>query len=253
MPGNFRSGIDYDHDRNQHSLTGAKIALDRFLSMLKATSLLDVGAGKGNWLAAALQIGVHDVLGLDGVPPENRELFVDSSLIKTVDLTQPVYLNRKFDIALCLEVAEHLDAGSAHTLVETLCTHSDQVVFSAACPGQRGQHHVNCQWPAFWQQLFNARGFACFDSLRWAIWDESRIEPWYRQNVFLARKDPNRAGSEARIPSVIHPEMVRHIDLPVHRDFIEGRLSPKLYARLALSSFSNRLIHRLTSMAQSSR
>jgi hypothetical protein len=122
-------------------------------------------------------------------------------------LSEPFDLGRRFDLALCLEVAEHLDADAGAVLVDSLAAHSDAIFFSAACPGQPGQHHVNCQWPEYWQALFNARDFACSDAIRWRIWNDSRIEPWYRQNMFFAFRDCPSAGKEPRIAPVIHPEM----------------------------------------------
>ena len=92
--------------------------------------------------------------------------------------------------------------------MENLVAHSDRVVFSGACPGQSGQHHVNCQWPEYWQSLFNAVGYTCDDSIRWKIWNIDEIEPWYRQNMFVATRTPDRAGEEPRIKAVIHPQML---------------------------------------------
>ena len=89
--------------------------------------------------------------------------------------------------------------------MDSLVRHTDVVLFSAACPGQFGQHHVNCQWPGYWQNLFNERGYACCDDIRWSIWSDERIEPWYRQNMFIARRDMALAGKEKRLESVIHP------------------------------------------------
>jgi len=93
--------------------------------------------------------------------------------------------------------------------VRSLVTHSDIVLFGAACPGQPGQQHINCQWPEWWQKIFNSYGYLCDDSFRWKIWDDRRIEPWYRQNTFLARSDATKAGTEARLPPVVHPDMMR--------------------------------------------
>ena len=53
-------------------------------------------------------------------------------------------------------------------------------------------------------------GFSCSDEIRWKIWNESRIEPWYRQNLFIARRSAE-AGTEARILPVIHPEMICYL------------------------------------------
>jgi SAM-dependent methyltransferase len=200
--------IDYDHARNLHTLEGAAAALSSILNSPMPNSLLDIGCGTGTWLRAAVELGVSDVAGVDGVHAPEGSLFIDKDKIAFLDLTAPFKLNRRFDVALCLEVAEHLPESSADILISSIVAHADTILFSAAIPGQAGQHHVNCRWPSYWQEKFNNHGFACDDSVRWQIWDDTRIEPWYRQNMFWARRDPSQAGHEPRLRSVIHPEMI---------------------------------------------
>jgi hypothetical protein len=201
--------IDYDHAKNCHTTEGAATAFSKLLAHLPTPpcSLIDVGCGTGVWLRAALENGVSDVAGIDGVALAADRLLVPGSLITCHDLTRPIECIRRYDVALCLEVGEHLSGALADTLIASLTGLTDTVVFSAACPGQRGQHHVNCQWPAYWQTLFNNHGFICSDSVRWLIWDEQKIEPWYRQNMFLAVRDPLAAGTEPRIAAVRHPDL----------------------------------------------
>jgi hypothetical protein len=43
------------------------------------------------------------------------------------------------------------------------------------------------------------------------MWPCETIEPYYRQNCFIAFKDFETAGSEDRILSVIHPEMLENL------------------------------------------
>ncbi len=143
-----------------------------------------------------------------GVRIDEAHLLFPPAFFRQQDLTERWDLGRKFDLVLCLEVGEHLPPASAATLVESLVAHSDLVAFSAACPGQNGQHHVNCQWLEYWQRLFNGSGYVCDDSIRWKIWNIEAIEPWYRQNMFLAARAPTRAGQEPRIRPVIHPQML---------------------------------------------
>lgn len=202
------SAVAYNHSANAHSLAGAERGLSYILARRAVASLLDVGAGTGTWLRAAQRRGIADVMGLDGVPTGGRELCVDKGLVAIADFRQPIDLGRKFDAALCLEVAEHLPEAAAATLVATLCRHADFIAFSAAAPHQDGDHHINCQWPIYWQALFNAEGFACHDDLRHAMWDDHQVEPWYRQNIFSVHRDPALAGREPRIPSLIHPDMM---------------------------------------------
>jgi SAM-dependent methyltransferase len=203
--------IDYDASRNLHTLQGAQAALAVLFSDWKPTSVLDIGCGRGTWMRAAIDQGVGEVAGVDGVVLSDDQLFVPAKLVQQCDLTQPWSLGKRFDAALCLEVAEHLDECFAEGLILSLARQADVVVFSAACPGQLGQHHVNCQWPAYWQRIFNNCGFSCSDAIRWRIWDDARIEPWYHQNIFMANRDPRSAGQESRIKPVVHPEMRRYL------------------------------------------
>jgi hypothetical protein len=203
--------IDYDHALNLHTQDGPREAFKSIFVTELPRSLLDVGCGTGTWLKAALDSGVTDVFGVDGVVVPENSLLVPRTLFSQQDFTRPWNLGRRFDAVLCLEVAEHLDGVHADQLLDTLVAHADTVIFSAACPGQRGQHHVNCEWPNWWQKRFNDRGYSCDDAVRWTIWDNAGIEPWYRQNMFRATRDLQRAGREPRIPSVVHPDFLRDV------------------------------------------
>jgi len=249
--------IDYDHSRNLHTVRGAEAALAVFFKDWKPASLLDVGCGTGTWINAALEQGVRDVYGVDGVEIPEESLLFDRERFRNVDLTGPWNLGRRFDVALCLEVAEHLDEIYADGLIESLTRHSDTIVFSAACPGQLGQHHVNCQWPYYWQWIFNSKGFACSDPFRRLIWDMEEIEPWYRQNVFLARRS-GEAGSEPRVPSVKHPTMDHHsvssAVLSGERSMLErvesGYLSMGWYVAVPFRAFAAKIGRRLSGHAR---
>ena len=53
----------------------------------------------------------------------------------------------RYELAVCLEVAEHLNESSADNLILQLTNLANRVLFSAAIPGQGGLHHVNEQPP----------------------------------------------------------------------------------------------------------
>ena len=158
------------------------------------TTVIDVGCGEG-WFVKAFENGDVQATGVDGS-------WVDGA--GHVDLTKPPYPDLgPYDLALCLEVAEHVHKAHAAALVEWLTRSAPLVVFSAAIPGQGGTGHVNEQWPAFWSDLFALNGYGCDDRLRWQVWDDDRICPWYRQNLFTAR-----AGAAHSTPRpVVHPAM----------------------------------------------
>ena len=238
--------IDYDHALNLHTLDGARAAFSKLPGGVLPASVLDVGCGTGTWLRAALDQGVTDAFGIDGVPIPAKQLLIPADMFRCLDLTRPVELGRKFDLVLCLEVAEHLDQAHADALLGTLTRHADCVLFSAACPGQPGQHHVNCQWPQWWQQRFNSLGYACDDEIRCKLWDEAAVEPWYRQNIFTARKDLRRASREPRLKAVIHPDMLRLFAEASFLTAIEnGSMSVPWYLQIPFRALATKVSRRV--------
>jgi SAM-dependent methyltransferase len=206
--------INYHHGANRHTEEGPSVALPILIGLNHPNSLLDVGCGTGTWLKTALDLGINDVFGVDGIELPDQQFLISKNLFKKMDLSGGWNLGRRFDLALCLEVAEHLPASSAELLVKSLTLHADKILFSAACPGQEGEGHINRQWPAYWQGLFNKHQFRCEDSLRWKIWELNAVEPWYRQNLFMAIKDAGQAGSEPRIHPVLSPAMFSDNSMP---------------------------------------
>jgi hypothetical protein len=172
------------------SFQAANIVLPAVIRLLDeggvpVRSVVDVGAGVGPWLKAAQGLGISDVLAVEGAWVRGVEALVAEDCYRYADVGKQLSIGRKFDLALCLEVAEHLPATDAATLVANLCSHSDVVLFSAAIPHQGGVQHVNERWPSYWANHFEEKGFSVFDVLRWLLWHDDRVPYWYRQNAFL--------------------------------------------------------------------
>jgi SAM-dependent methyltransferase len=160
--------------------------LEPLVSMCRITSALDLGCGSGTWLGALNDLGVSDVFGVDARQISSNILF-DRELSKVQDLGQPLDLGRKFDLVICLEVAEHIDGGDsgAAELMRTISRHSDLVLFSAATPGQPGDHHVNCQPHEYWHKRFADLGYKKWDIIRPYIASWPDMEWWYKRNTFI--------------------------------------------------------------------
>ena len=173
-------------------------------------SCVDVGCGPGYWLAAARELGVERLAGIDGSPLSAEDLQFDASAFRMRNLEEGVDLEERFDLCLCLEVAEHLPTERAAPLVHDLTRLSSAVLFSAAIPGQTGQRHLNLQWPAYWAQLFAARGFECCDLLRPLLWERDEVAWWYRQNIMLyVQKGCHEDLARSRPRALVHPEGYR--------------------------------------------
>lgn len=147
--------------------------------------VIDLGCGRGNWLKVAQELGAEEVVGIEPFGDIAGDIGIP--IIKW-DLTKPWKPEgEKYDLAICVETAVHLNKRYADTLINTLSATSDLILWSAAVPGQGGVHHINEQPPAYWAKKFKAHGYECYD-LRELLWDNMDVEPWYRQNVLIYKR-----------------------------------------------------------------
>ena len=177
--------------------------------------VVDVGCGTGNWLSNFEKFGAKKILGIDNYVNDTDLLEIKEDQYLKHDLTRPVELNERFDLALCLEVGEHLPENSSEILIHSLTSLADYVVFSAAIPGQGGCNHINEQWQSFWIKLFKQFNFDCYDCFRPKIWNNEKIPFWFKQNSFLFINNDLRHGfssdlSTQNFQNVIHPELFSH-------------------------------------------
>lgn len=174
---------------NAGSRSSAEIVVPFVLEVIGgADGVVDVGCGEGVWTAVFAEHGC-DVVGVDGVHVDQSRLQIPVERFRALDIQHQRVTDLKADLAVSLEVAEHLSSPRAMTFVEDLCSIADIVLFSAAIPGQGGTGHVNEQWPEYWVELFEHCGRLVTGALRWAIWDDARsgrVENWYAQNLLLA-------------------------------------------------------------------
>ena len=216
----------YD-ERVPASIASARRALPLVIDWVHPSSVVDVGCGVGAWLSVFRELGVAEVLGVDGGHVDRARLRIPPDRFIAHDLTRPLALPRTFDLACSVEVAEHLDASHADGFVASLTALAPVVLFSAAIPFQGGDHHVNEQWPAYWVERFAARGFRVIDCLRRRLWNDDEVRWWYAQNLLLfVREDAlarypalveesARAGTEA-LP-LVHPKKYLLSHTPAQR------------------------------------
>lgn len=210
--------MNYNKDsfkERQGSLASAEVIVPMIIKLLNPSSVIDLGCGAGEFLSVFKKNGVKDILGIEGEWINLDTLLIPKNSFIKKDLQNEVTLNRKFDLAISLEVAEHLKQESSETFVKSLANLSDIIVFSAGIPFQRGLGHINEKWITYWVDLFKERGFIAVDIFRNKLWDDDRVLPFYAQNIMLfAKKEKilkNETLSEeykktnGRVLNLVHP------------------------------------------------
>lgn len=178
-------------------------------------SAIDVGCGVGTWLSVLKERDVTEIQGIDGGWVDTRLLQIPRECFKQADLTSQLRLPRRYDLAISLEVAEHLPPADARGFVRSLTDLSDFVLFSAAIPYQGGRNHINEQWQSYWGDMFAAHDYVLGDFIRPRIWNDERIPFWYRQNTlfFYSQRrhadvaEPDGSREAPSLPlDLVHPE-----------------------------------------------
>jgi SAM-dependent methyltransferase len=167
----------------------ARVLLRRFPS----ASVVDIGCGQGLPLHAFREVDpALRLRGFDDSPTavaRARARQLDVSALDIVALTREqarsfTATNGRFDLALCLEVAEHLPAWHGGKLLDVL-TCGQRLIFSAAHPNQGGVRHVNERVADYWIARLTDRGFRLStddEALRAEV-AALRLSPWYGQNI----------------------------------------------------------------------
>jgi hypothetical protein len=217
----------YNHAFYQEQMAGsvrsARAVVPLVLDLVPAHSVCDVGCGAGTWLSVFMNRGISDALGLDGDYVPAEYLHIPRAAFKPSDLRQPINIERTFDLAVSLEVAEHLPAEHADAFVGSLTRLAPVVLFSAAIPSQGGRDHINEQWPDYWERLFGAYGYRAVDVLRPRIWENDDVEWWYRQNIFLYVRETDLPKYPQLLIAASEPQLPRRLVHPIMFDRLRTR------------------------------
>lgn len=230
------------------SLRSAEIVVPLVLKVIRARSVVDVGCGIGGWLSVFSRHRL-DICGIDGEHVPLNQLLIPSDRFTPRNLEEPLrglFDKDTFDLAVSLEVAEHLLPSRAESFVEDLVTLAPVVLFSAAVPHQGGTRHLNEQWQTYWAEKFAALNYATVDIVRDLVWAREDVEPWYKQNLLLyVRRDILQSCAELKAAEVdpsskllnkIHPELWLRAAAPRGGHFVNALARVKtIFARKVLA------------------
>jgi hypothetical protein len=149
-------------------------------------SVVVFGCGVGAWLEACRQLGARNLLGFEGEWISKTETVVPRDLIRVRDLSSGVIdLQKRYTLAMTIEVAEHLPEQAADGFCESLVRASDYILFSAAIPKQGGVGHINEQPLPYWVEKFWRLRYIPIEPIRPYIARDRTILPWLRQNIVM--------------------------------------------------------------------
>lgn len=203
------------------SYASAKIYSQHLAEVYRPKSVADFGCGRGPWLKAFKELGAERVVGFDG-PWNRQENMIDPAIeFNPVDLNDAVVsglANERFDLAMTLEVVEHLIPDRSASAVKALCNLADVVMFGAAFLHQPGTDHINTRLHSFWAELFVENDYAVYDYFRPTMWGRQDVPYWYQQNTFLYVKNGHpvqtsleKAGHQPikklELLDAVHPEL----------------------------------------------
>lgn len=244
----------YKHTEDvHHSDKSPSVIVPILVENFKPKSVVDIGCGVGNFLREFKKVGINNVLGIDGDWADLNEIENNIGKENFINYNlNNVYLpKQKFDLAISLEVAEHIDKEYSDNFIETLSNCSDNIVFSAAIPLQGGQNHINEQWNEYWIDKFNKKGYVVVDFLKSYFWENPNVFWWYKQNILFFTKSPELYidKNKNQLKNLIHKELfelktkelenLRKINFEYNK-IVNGKYNWKFYLKNLINSLKDK-------------
>ena len=227
------SKTHYDDSFYNYQMEGSGISARETVPLIydlfKPRSVIDIGCGTGGWLRTFKELydTIDDIRGVDGDYVKIDKLKIPLENFVSYDLAGYYDPGKQFDLAMTLEVGEHLPDKSADDFVKTLVNASRKIIFSAALPGQGGTFHVNEQFLEYWVKKFDDHNYVPVDFLRKKIWNNDKIEWWYRQNImiFIHKEELPKypelqeayLKTDPQFITRIHPEIIKWKEKDISR------------------------------------
>lgn len=168
-------------------------AIVEFCKERNLNTILDLGCGDGSYVEYFIGLSEYLYpLGLDGNPntTEIANQRFEFPHCFTADLSAPLGMGKqvKFDLALSLEVGEHIPAEWEGVFIDNVCRYTrDWVILSWAIPNQTGDGHVNCKTNKEIIDHMVKRGFGYWKKASEELRDAAEL-PWFKDTVMVFKR-----------------------------------------------------------------
>ncbi|AUX10564.1 hypothetical protein AArcSl_2953 [Halalkaliarchaeum desulfuricum] len=149
-------------------------------------SVIDFGCAIGGHLEWFHEHGI-EVCGIEGNTTAFEYSLIPNEYLEEHDLREPYEITKQRDLALCIEVAEHIPERYANQLVASLTDSAESVFFTAAPPGQQGTHHINLKKDSYWEKKFEEKGYIRDNMIETRLKQNLNLEKstWIKDNMFV--------------------------------------------------------------------
>lgn len=115
-------------------------------------TMIDVGCGPGGMRTVARDLGI-DWTGVDGDPKVAKDPIIQHDFS-----SGPLPDETRYDLGWSVEFLEHVHESFQPNYMQAF-TRCRVVAITAAPPGWKGHHHVNCRDQSYWSDTFAKYGF----------------------------------------------------------------------------------------------
>ena len=138
----------YKHSKSVHNMKAPTIIVEEILKHFSPKKVIDLGCGLWTFVKVFQEHWV-DAYWVNWERIEKDKLFIEENYLIIKNLEKYFDFEKKYDLAISLEVAEHIDEKFSDNFIKTITSCSDYIVFSAAIPWQWWQNHINEQPPEY--------------------------------------------------------------------------------------------------------
>jgi hypothetical protein len=186
-PNSFYSSV------SKRAIESSEIVGRVLQEVINPLSVIDIGSGEGIWLSTMSRF-FPDAKALTAIDLQSHEsqyfLELASSNPNFRFIERNFELNctlpdERFDLAICLEVLEHLKKETAERLVSEITKGTSLIVFSAAMKGQGGTGHINEHSIEYWVKLLEFHDYVPLDVFRKELAKNASVPDYYKQNMLL--------------------------------------------------------------------